>query len=485
MKKYLLIALALVVAMVFIGCNVNDPLISTTLGTPSTPNGTTTNNTSHTHKYGEWVVVKYPTLTETGLKERTCSCGIKETESIPKLENGFELALVDGKNAYEVVGIGTITGANIVIPDIYNGYPVIGISNNAFRNIYQIKTVTLPDTIQYIGYDAFRGCGALESINLPNSITDIQTRAFYECYSLKEIIIPKKVTEISAICRGCTQLERVILHENITRIEYNSFQGCESLKSIDISMCKITEIEDALFSGCKMLESVILPELITRIGIEAFKDCEKLTEINLPESVTSLGKGAFHNCKSLTSINIPSEITEIPSALFSGCISLAGTITIPDGVIIIDSSAFFKCIAIEQIIFEANSQLECIGERAFSECTLLNSISLGDGEIVKGKFVLPSTLEKIGAYAFSDCVAMKYIVIPASMTFIDNWAFENCTALTTAHFIKTTDWHRENYRLNNDMGSSYFTVSAEQIADPELMAKYLTVTYPDKRWSNY
>ncbi len=37
------------------------------------------------HEYGEWVVVKEPTTTETGLKERTCSCGDKETEEIPVL----------------------------------------------------------------------------------------------------------------------------------------------------------------------------------------------------------------------------------------------------------------------------------------------------------------------------------------------------------------------------------------------------------------
>ena len=39
------------------------------------------------HEYGEWVVVKEPTTTETGLKERTCSCGDKETEEIPVLSD--------------------------------------------------------------------------------------------------------------------------------------------------------------------------------------------------------------------------------------------------------------------------------------------------------------------------------------------------------------------------------------------------------------
>ena len=44
----------------------------------------------HTHAYGEWVVVKEATELEEGLKERVCSCGEKETETIEKLEHAHE-----------------------------------------------------------------------------------------------------------------------------------------------------------------------------------------------------------------------------------------------------------------------------------------------------------------------------------------------------------------------------------------------------------
>ena len=39
----------------------------------------------HTHTYSSWVVVDEPTCTEEGLRERTCSCGEKETEMIAAL----------------------------------------------------------------------------------------------------------------------------------------------------------------------------------------------------------------------------------------------------------------------------------------------------------------------------------------------------------------------------------------------------------------
>ena len=47
--------------------------------------GGSTSGESHTHTYGEWVIEKEATETETGLKSRTCSvCGDKQIEVIPK-----------------------------------------------------------------------------------------------------------------------------------------------------------------------------------------------------------------------------------------------------------------------------------------------------------------------------------------------------------------------------------------------------------------
>ena len=44
----------------------------------------------HKHEFGEWVVVKEATEEETGFKERSCSCGEKETETVEKFENSIE-----------------------------------------------------------------------------------------------------------------------------------------------------------------------------------------------------------------------------------------------------------------------------------------------------------------------------------------------------------------------------------------------------------
>lgn len=45
----------------------------------------------HVHSFGEWTTVKNATCTETGLAERTCSCGEKESEIIPVNADHAEL----------------------------------------------------------------------------------------------------------------------------------------------------------------------------------------------------------------------------------------------------------------------------------------------------------------------------------------------------------------------------------------------------------
>ena len=49
-----------------------------------------TESIKHIHEFGEWVVVKEATEEEAGLKERSCSCGEKETETVEKLGNSIE-----------------------------------------------------------------------------------------------------------------------------------------------------------------------------------------------------------------------------------------------------------------------------------------------------------------------------------------------------------------------------------------------------------
>ena len=53
----------------------------------------------HTHAYSSWVVVDEPTCTKEGLRERTCSCGEKETEQIAVLGHTAGEAVKENEKA--------------------------------------------------------------------------------------------------------------------------------------------------------------------------------------------------------------------------------------------------------------------------------------------------------------------------------------------------------------------------------------------------
>jgi len=65
-----------------------------------------------------------------------------------------------------------------------------------------------------------------------------------------------------------------------------------------------------------------------------------------------------------------------------------------------------------------------------------------DGEILHSvninvtEFTIPDTVNKIGLYAFKDCVKLKNIIIPNKINIIENNAFNNCRSLTSINVSK-------------------------------------------------
>lgn len=100
---------------------------------------------------------------------------------------GLKFTLHSNGKGYVVTGIGTCTDTDLVIPETYNGKPVIQIGPAAFENNSRIKTVIISSTVTSIRYDAFSNCSALTSIVIPKNVTEVQSYAFFNCTSLKHI----------------------------------------------------------------------------------------------------------------------------------------------------------------------------------------------------------------------------------------------------------------------------------------------------------
>lgn len=227
---------------------------------------------------------------------------------------GLTYELNASKDGYIVTGLGEATDKDIVIPEKYEGLPIVEIGEKAFANT-QIYSVKFPSNLKKIGEKAFAFCDYLESPTLPDSITDIGMYAFYHCTYIENIKIPKNIKTIKwQAFAFCNNLKSVVLNNELVEIEYGAFSACHALTSISFPK-KITTIGEKAFAYCKNLNSFSVPSNVKTIGKEAFMDCEQLVSVKFSEGLTSLGEQAFYNCYLFT-IDLPISLTYIGKKCF-------------------------------------------------------------------------------------------------------------------------------------------------------------------------
>lgn len=145
--------------------------------------------------------------------------------------------------------------------------------------------------------------------------------------------------------------------------------------------------------------------------------------VTIEAGVTSIGVEAFYNCTNLEEVTFAegSQLETIGDAAFSGCEKLP-SITIPNSVTAIGNYAFNNCTSLTGIKIPAS--VTSIGRYALHSCSGLQMVTFGE----------ESQLTAIEAYAFEGCTSLTSIVIPASVTFIGDHAFLSCTGLQTVTF---------------------------------------------------
>ena len=227
--------------------------------------------------------------------------------------------------------------------------------------------------------------------------------------------------------------------------------GSRSLVKSAVIADGVTSIGQQAFSNCTSLTSVTIPDSVMSIGVLAFDDCTSLTSVTIPDSVTSIGGGAFDDCTSLTSVTIPDSVTSIGNHAFVDCRSLT-SVTIPNSVTSIGEYAFYDCTSLTSVTIP--DSVTSIGNCAFASCTSLTGIWVAEGNshyandasgvlFNKDKitlvqcpgafreYTIPDSVTSIGEFAFRDCTSLTSVTIPNSVTSIGDFVFDSCSSLTS------------------------------------------------------
>ena len=345
------------------------------------------------------------------------------------------------------------------------GSHVLDIYNNAFNRMYNLQSVTIPDSVTSIGSYAFYSCYLLSSVTIPDSVTSIGNNAFNSCYSLASLAIPDVVISIgSSAFSGCCLLSSVTIPDSVTSIGSNTFNNCYSLQSVTIPDV-VTSIGSSGFYNCYSLPSITIPDSVTSIGSSVFGGCYSLASLTIPDSVTSIGNSTFNNCYSLASLTIPDSVTSIGNNAFAGCRLLA-SLTIPDSVTSIGSSAFSGCYLLSSVTIPDG--VTSIVNSTFSGCYLLSSVTI------------PDSVTSIGSYVFQNCYSLQSITIPDSVTSIGQYGFSGCSCISEYHFESAVPPTLENTNAFSNIAYAA-KIYVPYSADHSILEAYKTAT----NWSTY
>ncbi len=383
---------------------------------------------------------------------------LADAESLTTEETDGGLAIIGYKGDIQ----------NIVIPGEIDGKPVVELSKGAFPQS-TIHAVTVLDGVETLSTGAFSASYGIVNIYLSDTVSSVQKDAFTGA-------LFTNMEEDGIVYLGSEQDLAI------------SYEGVDSVLEIPEG---VRFIGGNFAKNNRTLFSVTLPDGLLSIGVEAFRQCELLTACNIPDTVTRICEGAFRTTRHLTVIDIPESVTRIDDYAFfetNDVISitigenvktigkeafvynlLVTDVHIPDSVEYIGAGAFQKCLVLNEVTGANN--VTYVGSSAFDQDPWYTNLCINSGSpfgflndkeniliLYYGRdseVTLPDTVtflssafqnvttvksviindgcEVITDHAFAACNGLRDITIPASVTTIEDDAFEDITDRITIH----------------------------------------------------
>ncbi len=351
-------------------------------------------------------------------------------------------------------------------------YPV----GDESRTSYEI-----PDGVCYIEQWAFFHADSLEEVTIPYSVENIGFEAFYNCYSLMSVTVPDTVISIDTHAFGWVDtddgeqpLEGFVLYGySNTQAQWYAEDNDVTFEALDDENA---EGEGDFGEDGDNLHWVLADGVLTISVNDGYDNGwmgemgrgdapwydmrHSIYEVVMEDGVNGISDYAFYTCTNLETVTVPDSVSEVGNWAFGQCPNL-GSVELSDNVEWIGSYTFYRS-GLTEFSIPNNSNLTEIGDGTF-EGTNLESISIPRritsigyaafqdcGNLSEVTFTGTSKLSNIGGCAFQNCSSLTSIELPSGVTTIEDWAFQGCTALESVTLPDDEDFTRVPSGLFSD-----------------------------------
>lgn len=330
------------------------------------------------------------------------------------------------------------------------------------REVIVTDTAETPSNLNAIDTYTFFGCKKLESINLPASVTEIPGRMFYNCTSLTGLKLPSGVTSIGDYAFYHNDaMTSINIPASVTNIGSYAFQYCIGLEEFTLKAGVTYGTYLLSYSGVK---KVTIEEGVETIPDYTFMRTANLTELTLPATVKKIGQYAF-SYSDVAELNLSEGLESIGNYAFQYMGNIK-EITIPASVKTVGTYLFRDSKALEKVTFAENSQVTTLGNYTFSGTESLKEVTLPANLAIGSKTTstylfpqsgiesikLPAGVTVISDYMFNNCANLKSVEFEATIATVGSYAFNGCFELESIHDASVTADDQGNYA--NQLGAT-------------------------------
>ena len=224
---------------------------------------------------------------------------------------------------------------------------------------------------------------------------------------------------------------------------FKCFTGLEKI-NIPIGASAWDNGGSDLFNYCFNLKCVIVPDGVTTLGNYIFNNMREATVICLPKTIVDIYRDAFGYCGKIKRLCFPANCTFKNNYALSQLTGMS-QLVLPSPTMDGDKTYLFNGSSLMETLPLVSNNNKIISD-TYRDCLSLKSITI------------PSTITEIQARAFYNCQSLKSVTLP-NITTVTNSSFYWCYSLKEIN-IPSTVTSIEATAFNNDCNLRKITVDA-------------------------